>query len=285
VTLRDELRDTIANASYSGNNLLDGSTVSIGAGAGANEVVIDGSGNTVAIGGRDLQRFADDTAPPPESLYNLDLTSVANAQAVVDSVDTTLNPEIQRTFRTLATYNGVFALEAETLDPRGKLDAEYRQLALDLDKLIDGALSDKVNLLESDASDVTVRSAVTGAAITAHAQSTFRSLVETTLSGGSGTLLTDFTAARRALDDAAFFARRFQSSLRTDNTVLNNQKSQINQAKQDAEAAQVKTPGNENEFIEKFIQRYLLKKDAEAAQALSGVGGGNGNGYLLSLFT
>lgn len=110
IVLRDQLRDAIANGSYSGNNLLDGSTVSIGGGAGPNQVDIDGAGTTLEIGGRNLQRFADDTAPPPESLYNLDLTSVVNAQAVVDSVEDQIDPEIQRTFRTLSTYSGVYGL-------------------------------------------------------------------------------------------------------------------------------------------------------------------------------
>lgn len=150
-----------------------------------------------------------------------------------------------------------------------------------MDALIKGAAADKVNLLESNATDTTVRSLITGAAVTAHAQSTFRSFVETTLSNGGNILLTDFTGARRALDDAAFFARRFQSNLKTDTTVINNQKAQVNQAKTDAETAQSTTP--DNAFIDKFIQRYLLKKDAEAASALTG--GGKGNAYLLSLLT
>lgn len=281
IVLRDQLRDTIANGGHAGNNLLDGSTVSIGAGAGPNQVDIDGAGTTLEIGGRNLQRFADDTAPPPESLYNLDLTSVVNAQAVVDNVEDQINPEIERTFRTLSTYSGVYGLEAETLDPRGSLDAQYRQIVEDMDALIKAAGADKINLLESNATDTTVRSLITGAAVTAHAQSSFRSFVETTLSNGGNILLTDFTGARRALDDAAFFARRFQSNLKTDTTVINNQKAQVNQAKTDAETAQSTTP--DNAFIDKFIQRYLLKKDAEAASAQTG--GGKGNAYLLSLLT
>ncbi|MBL8690356.1 MAG: DUF1217 domain-containing protein [Rhodospirillaceae bacterium] len=283
IALRDQLRDAIAAGTYSGNSLLDGSTVSIGTSAGANEVDIDGAGTTLAIGGRDIQRFADDTAPPPESLYNLDLTSAASAQSVVDSVDQTITPEIQRTARTLAAYAGTYNLEAETLDPRGKLDAEYRKLVTDLDGLIKGAASNKTNLLESIASDVTIRSAVTGAAITAHAQSSFRSLVETGLTTGSGLLLTDLAGARRALDDAAFFARRFQSNIKTDQTVIKNQRVQITQAKTDAEAAQKNTEVPDNAFLEKFIQRYLLKKDAEASKALTGAA--TGNSYVLSLLT
>lgn len=285
ITLRDQLRDTFANAAYSGNNLLDGSTVSIGAGAGANRVVIDGSANKLAIGGNNLVRFADDTAPPPESLYNLDLTSTVSAQSVVDSVDTQINPEISKTFRTLSTYNGAFTLEAETLDPHGSIDAEYRQLVQDLDGLIKGASSGNVNLLETDATDVNTRSLITGATVTAHAQSSFRSFVETTLSGGESLLLTNFTSARQALDDAAFFARRFQSNIKTDITVLNNQKAQINQAKADAVATQDASKGTANAFVEKFIERYLLKKDAEASSALTGTGSGAKNAYVLSLLT
>lgn len=283
IALRDQLRDAIAAGAYSGNSLLDGSTVSIGTSAGANEVDIDGAGTTLAIGGRNIQRFADDTAPPPESLYNLDLTSDVSAQSVVDSLDQTITPEVQRTARTLAAYAGTYNLEAETLDPRGKLDAEYRKLVTDLDGLIKGAASNKTNLLESIASDVTIRSAVTGAAITAHAQSSFRSLVETGLTTGSGLLLTDLTAARRALDDAAFFARRFQSNIKTDQTVIKTQRVQITQAKTDAEATQKNSEVPDNAFLEKFIQRYLLKKDAEASKALTGAA--TGNSYVLSLLT
>jgi flagellin-like hook-associated protein FlgL len=283
IVLRDQLRDTIANGSYAGNSLLDGSTVSIGGGAGANEVVIEGT-SVLPIGGNNIQRFADDTAPPPESLYNLDLTSAVSAQSVVDSIDTQITPEFGRTLRILGPYGGVFNLEAETFDPRGKLDAEYRDAVEDLDALIKAADSSKINLLESFTSDLTVRSAITGAAVTAHAQSSFRTFVETTLSGGADILLTDFTGARRALDDAAFFARRFQSNIKTDQTVFKNQVAQINQAKLDAEAAQ----GNvkvDNAFVDKFIQRYLLKKDAEAMSGLTGVGGGGKNSYILSLLS
>ncbi|MBM3546508.1 MAG: DUF1217 domain-containing protein [Alphaproteobacteria bacterium] len=283
LVLRDQLRDAIANGAYSGNSLLDGSTVSIGGGAGANEVVIDGGGSVLAIGGNNIQRFADDTAPPAESLYNLDLTSAVSAQSVVDSIDTDINPELGRTMRILAPYNGVFTLEAETFDRRGKLDAEYRDIVEEMDALIKGAASDKVNLLESIASDLTIRSLITGGAVTAHAQTSFRSFVETGLSGGADILLTDFAGARRALDDAAFFARRFQSNLKTDQTVFTNLKAQVNQAKQDAEAAQANTP-TDNAFIDKFIQRYLLKKDAEANSGLLGGGGGR-NAYVLSLLT
>ena len=283
IILRDQLRDTLANGGYGGYSLLDGSTVSIGGGAGANEVVLDANGAIASIGGRDLVRFADDTAPPAESLYNLDLTSAASAQSVVDSIETQIEPEITRTFRTLATYRGVFDLEAETLDPRGKLDAQYRELADELDALIKAADAGSTNLLESTSIDMTVKSAVTGGTFTAHAQSTFRSLVETTLSNGAGLLLSNFTQARQALDDTAFYARRFQSNIKTDQTVLTNQKAIINQAKKDAEAAQDNTKNATNEFVEKFIQRYLLKKDAEAAKALTG--GGSGNSYLLNLLS
>lgn len=283
IALRDQLRDAIAAGSYAGNSLLDGSTVSIGTSAGANQVDIDGTGTTLAIGGRNIQRFADDTAPPPESLYNLDLTSAVSAQSVVDSIDNTISTELQRTARTLNTYSGTYDLEAETLDPRGKLDAEYRTLVADLDGLIKGATSNKTNLLESIASDITVRSAVTGAAITAHAHSSFRSLIEAGLTTGSGVLLTDFAAARRALDDASFFARRFQSSIKTDQTILKTQRVQINQAKSDAEEAQKNSDVPNNAFLEKFIQRYLLKKDAEASRALTGAS--TGNSYVLSLLT
>ena len=149
--------------------------------------------------------------------------------------------------------------------------------------MIKGAASNKTNLLESIASDITIRSAVTGAAITAHAQSSFRSLVETGLSTGSGLLLTDLAGARRALDDASFFARRFQSNIKTDQTVIKNQRVQITQAKTDAEAAQKNTEVPDNAFLEKFIQRYLLKKDAEASKALTGAA--TGNSYVLSLLT
>jgi len=280
VTLRDQLRDAIANGAYSGNNLLDGSTVSIGAGAGANEVIIS-AGNALAIGGNNVQRFADDTAPPPESLYNLDLTSAASAQSVVDSIDTEISPELSRTTRILAPYNGVYNLAAETFDPRGKLDAEYRTLVEEMDAIIKAAAVDKVNLLETIASDLTTRSATTGAAVTAHAQSSFRAFVETGLSGGADILLTDFTGARRALDDAAFFARRFQSNIKTDQTIFTNLKAQINQAKIDAEAAQANTKVD-NAFVDKFIQRYLLKKDAEAT---GGLIGGGGNSYILNLLS
>ncbi|MSP49088.1 MAG: DUF1217 domain-containing protein [Alphaproteobacteria bacterium] len=283
IIVRDQFRDAIAGGAYSGNSLLDGSTVSIGGAAGANEVVIDGSNNVLKIGGNNIQRFADDTAPPPESLYNLDLTSTVSAQSVVDGIDTQISPEIQRTFRALGTYSSVYNLEAEVFDPRGKIDADYRQVVEDLDGIIKAAAADKVNLLESYASDVTVRSSITGAAVTAHAQSSFRTFVESGLAGGAGILLTDFTGARRALDDAAFFARRFQSNIKTDTTVINNQKGQINQARQDAEAAQSKKVTPENDFVEKFIQRYLLKKDTEASNAL--IGAGTGNSYILSLLT
>jgi flagellin-like hook-associated protein FlgL len=282
IILRDQLRDEIANGGYSGNSLLDGSTVSIGAGAGANEVDIDGSGSVLAIGGNNIQRFADDTAPPAESLYNLDLTSTVSAQSVVDSIDTDITPELSRTLRTLGVYNGVYTLEAETFDPRGKLDAEYRDIVADMDDLIKSAAAGNVNLLETYASDITVRSGITGAAVTAHAQTSFRSFVETGLSGGADILLTDFTGARRALDDAAFFARRFQSNIKTDQTVFKNQQAQIEQAKKDAEAAQADVK-IDNAFVDKFIQRYLLKKDAEATGGLLGSGGGNS--YVLSLLT
>lgn len=281
LVLRDQLRDAIDSGSYAGNSLLDGSTVSIGVGAGANEVVIDANGNTYAIGGTNLKRFADDTAPPPESLYNLDLTSAVSAQSVLDSVDTQINPEIQKAYRALGTSRSVFDLAATTLDSRGALDAKYRKLASDLDGLIKGAAFEKTNLLESNALDQTVRSAITGAAITVHGQSNFRAFVETTLKGGADTLLTDFSGARRALDDAAFFARRFQSNLKTDSNVVKNQEAYIAQAKADAERAQNAT--EDNSFVDKFIQRYLLKKDLEAAK--SGNGYGSGNSYVLSLLS
>ena len=281
IVLRDQLRDAIDAGSYGGNSLLDGSTVSIGVGAGANEVVIDANGNTFAIGGTNLKRFADDTAPPPESLYNLDLTSAVSAQSVLDNVDTQVNPAIQQAFRTLGTSKSVFELAETKLDPRGALDARYRTLASELDGLIKGAGFEKTNLLESTASDQTVRSAVTGAAITVHGQSNFRAFVETTLKGGADTLLTDFAGARRALDDAAFFARRFQSNLKTDSNVVKNQQAYIAQAKSDAEKAQSAT--QDNSFVDKFIQRYLLMKDLEAAK--SGNGYGSGNSYVLSLLS
>jgi len=56
----------------------------------------------------------------------------------------------------------------------------------------------------------------------------------------------------------------------------------INQTKKDAEEAQANTQVD-NAFVDKFIQRYLLKKDSEANGAL--LGGGGGNSYILSLLS
>ena len=67
-----------------------------------------------------------------------------------------------------------------------------------------------------------------------------------------------------------------------DQTVIRNQQAQVTQAKTDAETAQ--DAKVENAFIDKFIQRYLLKKDAEANGTAMGSSGAK-NGYVLSLFT
>jgi flagellin-like hook-associated protein FlgL len=282
LALRDQLRDAIAGASQAGSSLLDGSTVSIGAGAGANEVVIDGSGTVLKIGGENLKQFADDTTLPPDSLYNLDLTTAAGAASIVGKVDNTIDPAISKAFRTLATYDAIYDFTANTLDPRGAIDRDYRKLSADLDGLIKGAKSGNNNLLEPTAADIIVRSAVTGATVTARAYTTFRSLVESSLLTGKDQLPTDFSAARRALDDAAFFARQVQTNLNTDRVVFKSQLERVTQAKTEA---QKNEPTKEtNAYIRSFIEKYLLKKDAEAAKSGFNVGSG-GNAYVLNLLT
>jgi flagellin-like hook-associated protein FlgL len=281
-SLRDQLRDAIDNATFSGQNLLNGSSILIGTSTTAGIVDV-ATGQQVDIDGFDLKRYADDTAPPAESLYNFDLTSAANASTTLTHITGTVNVDVQRAFRVLAADAGAFNLLAETLDPRGKVDTAYRQLATDAATLISNAAVGSLNLIERNTQDQRFTVQSTGRILTVTAQPTFRTLVEDVLKAGSALILTNFTAATQALSDARFDAQRFATALNADRRLLDEQKARVTAIQAtEAKANPTSTAVKPTAYTTSFLEKFLILQDAKNATT-AGVGGGNA--YVLALFS
>ena len=205
--------------------------------------------------------------------------TAGNAAQLKTDIDDVYKVALQDTVDNLTRDQKVLDFAFSTLDPRGALDAQIRKIQADLDSLIDGAQSDKVNLLSPTANDLRVNLDSLGSTIYVNAQDSFKNNFLTNLEAFSTTVLTGGTIDQRtsALNDLLFTAGRAQANLQAETYALKVQQSVITEERtllegDGGEASEFLKPIEYTAEALKFIERYLVQKDLEA-QGVSVQGG------------
>jgi len=205
--------------------------------------------------------------------------TAGNAAQLQTDIDDVYKVALQDTVDNLTRDQKVLDFAFSTLDPRGALDAQIRKIQSDLDSLIDGAQSDKVNLLSPTANDLRVTLDSLGSTIYVDSQDSFKGNFEANLEAFSTTVLTGGTIDQRtaALNDLLFTAGRAQANLKAETYALKVQQSVITEERtllegDGGEASEFLKPIEYTAEALKFIERYLVQKDLEA-QGVSVQGG------------
>lgn len=202
---------------------------------------------------------------------NLPATITAdNADQLKTDINDTYQVTVDDLIGNLTRDQKVADFAANTLDPRGQLDAQVRQIQSDLSGLIDGAAVNGKNLLSPYSRDLTVSLGSIGSTLTIDAQTDFKDSFSSILDSFATTVLTGGTIDDRlsVLNDALFTAGRTQSRIRAEGYALNVQKSVLTSEKGTLDAGSSDNSG----FLKgieytpealKFIERYLVQKDLE----------------------
>lgn len=208
------------------------------------------------------------------SIYDLLPASIADTaagEALVTQLDDDLSPALKTVTDQLTRDRTVISYALESMDPRGKLDTEVRNLRVELDELIAGADSDGDNLLGEFAKDIKLSLGSLASTITIDAQTSFEENFRSAVSGFDYVALTagDDTARVGALNDALFYAQGTLGRLKAESYALGIQREIIREEKIAIEG----DGGNASDFLkpieftdeaQKFIERYLIQKDLEA---------------------
>lgn len=243
------------------DNLLDGETRTYR--------VLDGA--VVQAEGHDLLASIVDDLP--------EAITADNAGDLDAAVDGTFAQALDAAVDGLTRDRRVIAFAAETVDPLGALDARITVLGDELATLIDGAEVDGENLLSPYAADLKVNLNSLGSAITVDAQSGFAGAMGAAFGNFTATVLSGGSIADRvrAVNDALFAAGRVQAGLQAEAAALAIQRQIVSSEKE----AIGGDGGSGDAFLQeqeyssealKFIERYLVQKDLEAAGV--SVGGG-----------
>ena len=116
-----------------------------------------------------------------------------NAQTLLDDIQATLTPALESVVSDLQRDREVLAFAANTLDPRGALDTQVRELRTQLDGTIASAEVDGQNLLNPFANDLKLALGALGSTLTIDAQTNFKGDFSTALESFDTVALTGGT--------------------------------------------------------------------------------------------
>ncbi len=272
-TLRQQIVDKIGTAAYNGENLLDAAAF----------------GDTYSytfLGAESVRTTRSDLLATITAALGADISSQANANAVLTAARGTITDKIDQTQASLKTDTATVELLADRLDPRGKVDASFRYLVKNLNDTItnanfNGGDFKNVNLLERWSVDLKITDNGTGGMVKLSAAADFRVLVENVLKAGRDALPggTSFDSANpgyQALIQANIAAGQIEAALNQNSLILAGQRDQIWAAgRADREAPAIQIP-DASEYTDRIVERYLTMIDAQQNNASS-------NSYLTGL--
>lgn len=212
-----------------------------------------------------------------------DVSSVANASAMMATFTSTIDPTIAQTQRELAADLAGLGLAVGTLDSRAAVDSAYKKLSSDMADLVKaadvekkdskGAVVGQLNLLSSTQPDISFKVETSGNTITIAGLRTFDTDVTQTIAAGVALLpssVGDASGALAKIDEAMFNARRALSQLNSSARTLDLERATAKAAGNAAAAAE-SAGGSDGidatDFAIKFVMRFLAKKDAEASSS------------------
>jgi len=214
---------------------------------------------------------------------------VTNAQTLLDDIEVTLSPALESVVSDLQRDRDVLAFAANTLDPRGALDAQVRELQTQLDQTIASAEVDGKNLLNPFANDLKVALNALGSTVTVEVQTDFKDDFSTALESFDTTVLSGGTINDRisVLNDALFAAGSTLGRLKAESYALNIQREILS-----SEITEIEGEGGQaSEFLKpiaftdealKFIERYLVQQDLASQGFSTGAAALSANAALAS---
>lgn len=237
-------------------------------------LLADGTFSYTALAGTQIQAEGGDldTSILAALPTTLDAT---NAETLLTDLTATLEPALDDVVANLQRDREVLAFATNTLDPSGILDAQLRELRVDLDETIASADVEGKNLLNPFANDLKVALDALSSTLTISAQTGFKDNFSSALESFDTVVLSGGTTDQRIsiLNDALFAASSTLGNLKAESYALNIQREIVN-----AEVTAIGgASGEANEFLKpieftdearKFIERYLVQQDL-AAQGFS----------------
>lgn len=237
----------------------------------------------------DVQAHASDLSSSVLApLQNLDVSSSADANAVISDITGSIQTAVSNAGTQLGIDSQAFTLAANTIDPRAAVDNQYRQLVTNMPNVVSQAASNGTNLLDATQSGMTLTVSSTNQTITINPED-FDSQVTQVLSAGSELLPSnagDTTGAIAQLSQAAFNANNVLDDLNNElnqvqfaTSVTTTTIAQIQKQQGQQSSTTAGLPSNPNSFAEQFVQKYLATVDAQNAAS-----GSASNSYVVQLF-
>lgn len=248
------------------------------AGTGLNNLLVGGSQVHALINNVFLQaRGRDLTTSVNATLAGNGVGTEAEAQALLDALDATVDPAVTTAGREIAIDTQPFAVAATRLDPRAAVDSKYRALYEEMGAYVKAAAVGNDNLLTATQSDLTLRVQTSGRTLTISALTTFDADVTQMLKAGADLLpssTADISGALAKLNETMFNANRALSLINSDIRGLNAERGvaqAVVTAGASSDGSANPVPFAATEFAIKFIQKYLIKKDQEAVTGSFGL--------------
>jgi hypothetical protein len=255
--------------------------------AGGDQSYAIGGGTTLTAQGRD---FATSIL---SQLSGAAVDTTANAQALINTLNGSVKTAVDSATRENAIDADVFGTASTLFDPRGKIDADFRQLAADIPGLMDGAnamvstfsstgtaTTKTVNLLQAAQANVSAVMKLNYASISLTAQTQFTSAVGDVVTAAVGQLPGSLYGAGNAyekLQNAMFAANQAISGLDPGRRAARDAISAAQRIIQDAsKSTTTGTTGvKATDFAKNFVNRYLGLKDAAAINGDSSFSAGS----------
>jgi hypothetical protein len=233
-----------------------------------------------ANGNYDVQAHTNDLASSVLGpLQNLDVSTAANANAVISDITGSIQTAMANASTQLGVDSQTFSLAADTIDPRAAVDDQYRQLVTTMPNVVKQAASNGTNLLDATQSGLTLNVSSTEQTININPED-FDSEVTQVLSAGSQLLPSDpndTSGAIAALNNAAFNATNILDSLNGDvnqvqfaTSVTNTNITALQKQQGNLSSTSAGLPAKPNAFAIQFVQKYLATVDGQNAAAGSG---------------
>jgi hypothetical protein len=274
-TLIGDITSLVNNAATGADNLL----------AGGDKDYAIGGGTTLTAQGRD---FATSVL---SQLSGAAVDTTANAQALIAKLNGPVKTAVDSATRELAIDADVFGEASAVLDPRGKIDADFRQLAADIPGLMaaanatvpafsatGSATTKTVNLLLPGQAGISAVMKLDYASINLPAQTQFEAAVSDVATAAVGQLpggLSGAGGAYEQLQNAIFAANQAISALEPGRRAARDAISTAQRVIQDAGTSSTSTKAGikATDFAKAFVNRYLGLKDAAALNGDSSVNG------------
>lgn len=256
------------------------------AGAGADDLLGATDRSYALTGGKSITARAGGLAATIGApLAGASVADSSAAAALMSTIDAMM-PAIAEARERWQLDRKVIEEAATVFDPRGKLDEGVRRLGGELAGIVARAAVDGKNLLVDGTSALLVQLKGAVGSVTIGAQAGFQASVQAKLDAAIAALpanLAGIGGAYEQLQGALALADAAASSLRNDRRAadgaLLDARRRLAQNPAPAAATTAEKP---SEFTKRFIQRFLVARDIQAANEANGTGAGAS--AILGLF-